>query len=93
MKVILRESAGADLQRICAWIAKDSPKNARSVATRILDTIDNTIAHFPYLGRVGKASGTREWVMRGLPYIIVYRVDDEREAVTVLAIFHGAQNR
>jgi toxin ParE1/3/4 len=93
VKVIVREAAGADLQRIYQWIEKDSPDNARSVVERILDAIENNIPAFPYIGRIGKADGTREWMVRKLPYIIVYSVDDAREAVTILAIAHGAQNR
>jgi toxin ParE1/3/4 len=93
LKIIIRESALADLENICTWIANDSPANARSVAVRLLDAIEIKIASFPYIGRIGKVSGTREWVVRGLPYIIVYRVDDVNEAVEVLGVFHGAQNR
>jgi addiction module RelE/StbE family toxin len=91
LKVIIREAACNDLEKIVGWIAKDNPASARSVAERLLDTIENKIPLFPRIGRVGKVEGTREWVLRGLPYIIVYRIDEEREAVTILAVFHGAQ--
>lgn len=93
MKVIIRESAYADLERIYAWIAKDSPRNAISVVRRVDAAIEDKLAFFPYMGRHGRASGTREWVVHGLPYIIVYRVDEELDELTVLAIFHGAQDR
>jgi plasmid stabilization system protein ParE len=45
------------------------------------------------MGRPGRAAGTREWVVHGLPYLIVYRVDETLDELTVLAIFHGAQDR
>jgi addiction module RelE/StbE family toxin len=93
VKVIIREAAGADLERIHAWIAKDNPATARSVAERILAAIESKIPAFPYIGRAGKVEGTREWIVRGLPYIVVYRIEDAQETVTILAIFHGAQNR
>ncbi len=93
MKVIIRESVVTDLTRIRAWIAKDSPVNARSVIERILSAIETKIPAFPYIGRKSKVEGTREWIVRGLPYIILYEVDDARQAVTVIAVFHGAQNR
>ena len=64
---------------------------ARSVVTRILDAIESKIPAFPFIGRNGRVEGTREWIVRGLPYIIVYRVT--ADTVVVLAIFHGAQNR
>lgn len=93
MKVIIREAAYADLERIHAWIAKDSPRNAQSVTSRMLDAIDEHLAAFPHTGHVGRAKGTLEWVVRGLPYVVVYRADDTLDELTVIAIFHGAQDR
>ncbi len=93
MKVIIREAAFADLESIFNWIARENPAAARSVVERVLDAIENKIALFPYSGRVGRIEGSHEWVMRGLPYIIVYRVADTNDAVTVIGIFHGARNR
>jgi plasmid stabilization system protein ParE len=93
LKVIYRNSAVADLERIFDWIAEDSPANAVSVADRILDAVDSLLSNAPYIGRVGKVPGTREWIVRGLPYIIVYEVDADREAVSILSIVHGAQQR
>jgi addiction module RelE/StbE family toxin len=93
VKVVIRETAAADLKRIHDWISKDSPINAHSVAERILTTIESKIPAFPGIGRRGKVDGTREWIVRGLPYIIVYRVDAGAQTVTVISIFHGAQSR
>ncbi|MEI9929735.1 MAG: type II toxin-antitoxin system RelE/ParE family toxin [Rhizomicrobium sp.] len=91
MKAVLRKSAYADLKRIHDWIASDSPPNAQSVIGRILDAIEYKIPAFPFIGRKGTVEGTREWIVRGLPYIIVYRVSTD--AIEVLAIYHGAQSR
>ena len=93
MKILIREEACNDLVRIVEWIVKDSPVNAASVAERILDAIENKIPLFPNIGRSGKVMGTREWCLRGLPYIIVYRADAARDALTILGVFHGAQQR
>ena len=93
MKVVIRASAYDDLAKIVQWIAQDSPVNARAVATRILAAIEDRIVLFPNMGRAGRVKGTREWVVAGLPYVIVYCVDDARDAVVVLGVFHGAQNR
>jgi toxin ParE1/3/4 len=91
LKTIIREAAFADLENICNWIARENSSAARSVAQRVLDAIENKIAHFPHVGRRGRKAGTREWIVRGLPYIIVYRV--EADAVIVLGVFHGARDR
>jgi toxin ParE1/3/4 len=92
VRVIVREAAFADLKRIHDWISRDNPRAAASVIERILDAVER-LGVFPRLGRHGKAPGTREWVVRGLPYIIVYTVDESLDELVVVAVFHGARNR
>lgn len=48
---------------------------------------------WPYTGHVGRAPGTYEWAVVGLPYIIVYEVDDAANEVAIIGIFDGAQDR
>jgi toxin ParE1/3/4 len=91
VKVIIREAAYADLERIHDWISTDNPSAADSVIGRILDAIER-LGIFPRLGREGRVPRTREWVVRGLPYIIVYTIDDERQELVIVAVFHGARN-
>lgn len=92
MKVVLRQSAVEDLDRIFVWIAKDNPSAAADMVSGIRDRISllelDSLAH---MGRPGLVAGTRELIE--FPYIIVYKVDDRRREVVVLAILHGAQNR
>jgi addiction module RelE/StbE family toxin len=92
MKVIIREAAYDDLDRISVWIAKDRPRSADSVIDRILESAER-LGHFPYMGHVGRVSGTYEWVVSALPYIIVYTINTNDDEVTVVAVFHGAQDR
>ena len=92
MKIIIRDAAYDDLDRIHAWIAKDRPGAADSVIDRILDSIGQ-LGHFPFIGHVGRAAGTHEWVVTGLPYIVVYEIDSDNDELRVVAVFHGAQNR
>ncbi len=92
MNVIIREAAYADLDRIFAWISKDRHGVEGSVVSRILDDIGR-LATFPYLGRRGRAPQTLEWVVPGLPYIVVYEVHEDFEEIAVTAIFHAAQDR
>jgi len=70
----------------------DCKRSADSVIDRILESIGQ-LGRFPYLGHSGKAAGTHEWVVTGLPYIVVYEVDSGNEELRVIAVFHGAQNR
>lgn len=92
MRVIIREAAYDDLDRIYTWIAKDRPRVADAVIDRILASADR-LGRFPYMGHLGQVKGTYEWVVPGLPYILVYQVRAEDDLVTVDAVFHGAQGR
>lgn len=49
------------------------------------------LRYFPLAGRTGRSTGTREWVVRGYPYILVYEV--EAGEVMILGVFHAAQDR
>jgi len=92
MRVIIRETAYDDLERIFAWIAKDRPRSANAVIERILESAER-LGRFPYVGHSGRARGTYEWVIPGLPYILVYQVREDEDLISVDAIFHGAQER
>jgi toxin ParE1/3/4 len=92
MRVVVREAAWEDLDRIHTWIARDRPRSADAVVDRILESADR-LGRFPHLGHPGLVPGTYEWVIPGLPYILVYRVHEEQDVVSVDAVFHGAQNR
>ena len=92
MRVVLRETAEDDLDRIFAWIARDNPSAASRMVVRIRDRISLLeLDSLAQMGRPGLVEGTRELIEE--PYIIVYQVDDERREITVVAIFHGAQHR
>ena len=91
MRVILRESAYADLEQIFAWIAKDNPRSASRVVSEIFESVER-LEIVPEIGRNGKVNRTREWVVRGLPYIVVYMIDKPRNLVIVLGIFHTARD-
>jgi addiction module RelE/StbE family toxin len=44
----------------------------------------------PQSGRPGRVEGTRELVVPGTPYVIVYRVEAD-QIIVVLRVLHGAQ--
>jgi plasmid stabilization system protein ParE len=92
MRVIIRETAYDDLDRIYAWIAKDRPRAADAVIERILDSAER-LGRFPRIGHEGQAPATLEWVIPGLPYILVYQLFEEDDLLAVVAVFHGAQDR
>ena len=78
------------LRQIRVYVAADKPQAASSLATRIAAVVEALREH-PYLGRAGAEPGTRELVIGGTPYIVLYRVRGER--VTIATIWHGAQRK
>ena len=75
------------------YIGERKPVAAIEVIARIRLAAER-LTEFPRMGHAGRVAGTHEWVVRGLPYIIVYEIGvPEPDEVLVLGVFHGAQNR
>lgn len=89
MSVQWRRRALLDLQRIVTHIADENPVAARRVSRELLLAADS-LSIFPRRGRPGLLAGTREMVAVS-PYILIYSVDEE--GVTILRVWHGAQDR
>lgn len=70
------------------WTQEKSQSGADSMLEHIFSTIELLVRH-PELGRGGRVPGTRELVLRPLPFIVVYRV--RRNRVEILALLHGAK--
>lgn len=92
MKVTFDPAARDDLDRIFAWIAKDNPRAAFEMIARIEAKVMRLATpELTHMGRPGLVEGTRE--LLEWPYIIVYKIDADRDELVVAAIFHGAQDR
>lgn len=64
-----------------------------SAASRVLLKIEESVAplsHFPKLGRAGREGASREIAIPGMPYIVSYRLHDDR--IEILAVIHGARD-
>src|SRR5689334_6013687 len=93
--VRLRFSAASlsHIEAIYQYISEDN-RSAASAVVRRKRAAAERLCIFPLMGRKGEVPGTFEWVVRGLPYIIVYEVRlDPVAEVIVLGVFHGAQDR
>jgi toxin ParE1/3/4 len=88
MKIVWSRRAIRHLVSLREFIARDSEQNAALVAERILSSVDILRAH-PEMGRPGRASGTRELVVPDTPFIIPYRVKENR--LELIAVLHGRQ--
>ena len=92
MRVIIEESAVADIDGLATWVAKNSPRGARSVVENILRTIERLVL-FPEMGHEGRDADTYERGVSGTPYIVVYEIRKKPSAVLVIAVVHGARDR
>ena len=88
MTIVWSARAVRHLARLRAYIAKDKPDAARQVAATILASVE-LLAEQPGLGRAGRVPGTRELVVPGTPYLVPYRVRDDR--LEIVAVLHGRQ--
>jgi len=70
------------------YIAADNPTAAARVDEEIERQTD-LLAQFPKMGREGRVNGTRELVINRSPYIVVYRVKEDR--IEIIRLLHGAQ--
>lgn len=85
MEIVWRCAALNDLGAIRELIVQDNPDAAARVYEAIRAAVD-PLAIYPNVGRAGRIDGTRELVLSSLPYIIVYRVAEER--VRILSVMH-----
>jgi len=92
MRVTFDPAARDELDDIFQWIARDSPRAAHELIARIEAKVMRL--EFPeltHMGRPGLVEGTRE--LLEWPYIIVYKVFEDRGEIAVLTVVHGAQDR
>ncbi len=88
MKVFWLEKAAGDLEEAYEFIALDNLSAAAEEVDKILKTIKR-LGENPAIGKAGRIPKTRELVIAGTPYIVIYRVKDNR--LEILRVFHGAR--
>jgi toxin ParE1/3/4 len=88
LPVIWTAPAKMQLADLHAFISRDNIDAADGQLQLIADATRN-LTDFPEIGREGRRQGTRELVIPGTPYIVVYRI--RLASVRVLAVMHGAQ--
>lgn len=90
MKVEWRPSALDDRDAIIEYLEPLNPHAAINLLQALILAGDS-LTLFPHRGRPGLAAGTRELVAVW-PYLIVYEIADDADTVSILRIWHGAQD-
>ena len=88
MEVIWLEGAFLESRRVREHIRQFNPLAAQKTVGRIEKAAEQ-LSRFPAVGRVGEVPGTRELVITGTSYFLVYRARGDR--LEILRIFHSKQ--
>lgn len=88
MQVKWLRSALRNLEQEAAYIAQGNPQAAAALVTEA-DESTRLLGRHPDMGRAGRLPGTRELVLPHFPYILPYRVKEQR--VEILRMFHTAR--
>jgi toxin ParE1/3/4 len=92
MKVRYTIDALLHIAAIHAYVNERNPVAAARIVARIR-TAAERLGERPYIGHEGAAAGTREWVVTGLPYVIVHEPNETADELVILGVYHGAQLR
>jgi toxin ParE1/3/4 len=90
-KVLIADSAIADLKEIVEFVAADNPEAASRVGEKLLAhalTLFTFPERFPFHD---KQRGIRK--MPVSPFLIYYQCDEETSVVNILHFWHGARRR
>ena len=85
MRICWTEGADSNLDQVEEYIAQENPPAAVATVNKIIDSVQ-MLADYPTVGKRGRERGTRELVIVGLPYIVIYAV--HREALVILRVLH-----
>jgi len=84
--------ADIDLEKIEAHIAEEnSPIVAIDVVMNIIDSVYLLLPDHPRAGRQGRLKNTRELVIDGVPFIVIYREHTSTNCIEILRVLHDAQ--
>lgn len=89
MRIIWTSRAVSELVAIADYITNHHPAAAIATRDRIRAAVMR-LSDFPLSGRAGRLAETRELVVPGTRFVVVYRVRNDQ--VQVLAIFHAARD-
>jgi toxin ParE1/3/4 len=76
------------LEQAYDFLAQENPEAAIQLVLKIRVATEK-LANFPTMGRPGRVEGTKELVILGSPYLVIYRVKGQR--VEILRVLHGSR--
>lgn len=86
MQIKWTVSALNDLDSEMDYLAAEAGNEIAKKAYAAIQKKISSLINFPYLGREGRIFGTKELVLTDYPYVVPYRVCEDR--IEILAVFH-----
>jgi addiction module RelE/StbE family toxin len=87
MRIRWTEGAVDNLGQVEAYVSQDNPPAALATVHKIIEAAQ-MVSDYPTIGKRGREHGTRELVVAGLPYIIIYAV--HRDELFIIRVLHTA---
>jgi toxin ParE1/3/4 len=87
MRVVISDTAKAELTRQLAYIRDRNPEAAQR-QRRLLSAAVDRLRSMPQMGRPGRVEATRELVISGTPFLFVYAIEGDQ-----IAILHALHSR
>jgi len=88
MQVRWSEKAIIDLQALRTYVEQDKPQAAKNLVLKIISIVEDSLLSQPGMGRPGRTTGTRELIIPGTPYLVPYRIRNNR--LEILRVLHSA---
>ena len=79
------EGAAGNLDQVAEYINRDNPPAAVATVRKIIEATQ-MLADYPTIGKRGRERGTRELVVAGLPFIIIYSA--RRAELVIIRVLH-----
>lgn len=78
--------AVTDLEEISDYLTVAAPQ-AREHLLERLERLTDVLLDFPLMGKMGLVKGTREFVLAGTPYILVFQL--KGDAIVIVSVRDG----
>ena len=88
MQLKWTDPALQDLKEASDYLASENPQAATMMAARIQEAVEY-LMDYPAIGRAGRLSDTKELVVTGTPFIVIYRL--RSPTVQILRLLHHAR--
>jgi toxin ParE1/3/4 len=86
LKIKWTPAAEKDLDIIYDYISAENPRAAVGVVLHIMQSVEDFLPDNNAMGKPGRIFGTRELVIAKYPYVVPYRIRDDR--IEVIRVIH-----